>query len=445
MKRIIKKFSLFILMNYDIIIGRNESDKKKFGKKGLVFLGKQYVKMEQNVSLSNDVYLDVARSHVLLVSGKRGSGKSYTLSVITEGVAKLEDEIKKNIAILIFDTMGIFWSMKYPNDKQKDLLDDWNLKPEGINVNVFIPEGKYEYYKSKSIESDSKFTIKTSLLDAFDWCNVFNIKILDDVGVVVESILSELEGDYSIDDIIKKISKNNCGESVKNGAINRFKAAKSWGLFSKQGSELTDLLKGGELSILDISCYDDVNIKALVIGLLSKLILEQRIDARKLEELKNIEKGQHYFNIEEEIRETPLVWLFIDEAHNFLPRDEKSAASDSLIHLLREGRQPGISMVLATQQPGQIHKDVMTQSDIVISHRVTSKFDIEALSAIMQTYLTSSLLEYFNNLPDTKGSALILDDNSERIFPLAIRPKLSWHGGDTPSAVSEIKKLNIDI
>ena len=50
-----------------------------------------------------------------------------------------------------------------------------------------------------------------------------------------------------------------------------------------------------------------------------------------------------------------------------------------LTQLLREGRQPGISLVLATQQPGQIHKDVMTQSDIVISHRVTSATDLEAL------------------------------------------------------------------
>ena len=86
-----------------------------------------------------------------------------------------------------------------------------------------------------------------------------------------------------------------------------------------------------------------------------------------------------------------MVWLFIDEAHEFLPLNEKTIATDSLIQLLREGRQPGISVVLATQQPGKIHQDVMTQSDILIAHRVTSKPDLEALNHIMQSYLLESI------------------------------------------------------
>jgi len=62
-------------MPYDIIIGRNEADLKKFGDKGTIFIGKSYVKMGKESSLSNKVLLDVARSHAILISGKRGSGK----------------------------------------------------------------------------------------------------------------------------------------------------------------------------------------------------------------------------------------------------------------------------------------------------------------------------------------------------------------------------------
>src|SRR3989344_3480937 len=114
-------------MAYDIIIGRNEADKKKFGNEGLILLGKNYVKMGNMVSLSNNIYLDVARSHVILVSGKRGSGKSYSLGVIAEGIASQPKEIRDNIAVLIFDTMGVFWTMKNPNEQDKDLLDKWGL------------------------------------------------------------------------------------------------------------------------------------------------------------------------------------------------------------------------------------------------------------------------------------------------------------------------------
>ena len=44
--------------------------------------------------------------------GKRGSGKSYTMGVIAEGLASLEEETANSITSLIIDTMGIYWTMK---------------------------------------------------------------------------------------------------------------------------------------------------------------------------------------------------------------------------------------------------------------------------------------------------------------------------------------------
>ena len=120
--------------------------------------------------------------------------------------------------------------------------------------------------------------------------------------------------------------------------------------------------------------------------------------ARKKEELEDVKKGYSYFSTssEETGKEMPLVWIFVDECHESLPRENKTPATDALVTLLREGRQPGISLILATQQPGEIHKDVLTQSDIVISFRLTAKADIEALNAMMQTYLTADILNYIN-------------------------------------------------
>ena len=95
---------------------------------------------------------------------------------------------------------------------------------------------------------------------------------------------------------------------------------------------------------------------------------------------------------------------------------------------------------MATQQPGKLHADALTQSDIVISHRVTAKPDIEALNSIMQTYLLQNIKQQMDALPSLKGSAIILDDNSERIYPIRVRPRFTWHGGEAPSAIkAEIK------
>jgi hypothetical protein len=116
-------------------------------------------------------------------------------------------------------------------------------------------------------------------------------------------------------------------------------------------------------------------------------------------------------------------------------------ATEPLVTILREGRQPGISLVLASQQPGKIHTDVLTQSDIVISHRITAKIDIDALGTLMQSYMRAGLDEIIDNLPREKGAAIILDDNNEKMYPMKVRPRMTWHGGSAPNALKEKDEL----
>jgi hypothetical protein len=428
-------------MPYDVVIGRTDKENKELGNKGLIYYGKSYVKMGQTSSLSNNILIDVAKAHTILISGKKGSGKSYSIGVFAEEISNLPGEVNKNLAVLIFDTMGIFWTMKYPNYSQIDELRLWGMEPKGLPVKVFVPRGKFQEYKEKNISVDYSFSIKPSELTAEDWCSVFQIKITDNIGILIEKTLTKLRFDYDINDIIFEIRKDNTIDQLtKSATENRFQAVKDWGLFDVEGFKIKDMFKGGQVSILDLSAYDDWNVKSLAVGIISKKLFNERVTARKQEETEEIQYSQHYLTLErEEKQEVPLVWLFIDEAHELIPREGVNAALPSLIQLIREGRQPGISLVLATQQPGEIHRDVITQSDIVISHRVTAKPDIEALNTINQTYLTSSILTNLNNLPKVKGAAIILDDNSERIYSIKVRPKMSWHGGETPSAV-KIKK-----
>ena len=437
-------------MAYDIIVGRGESDKKRFGDKGLVRLGKSYVNMGQYTSLSNTIFMDVARSHVVLVAGKRGSGKSYTLGTIAEEISNLPTEARKNIAPLIFDTMGIFWTMKYENEKEKDLLSEWELKPKKLPVRVFVPIGHFDDYLHRGIPVDAPFALKVSELAAEDWVLLFGLDMIHPVSVLIERVVYSFEEEgveFDLDDLIERIKRvENVSLQDKNAAIGLFEAASTWGVFASkedEGTEISDLLKAGETSIIDLSVYNAVgafNVRALVIGLVSRKLFNERMFARKSEEIDAVRQAVDYMSYASR-RKSPLVWIFIDEAHEFLPKVGKTSATDALVQLLREGRQPGISLVLATQQPGQIHKDVMTQSDIVIAHRLTAAPDIEALNSIMQTYLLDNIRKYIDDLPSLKGSAIILDDNSERIYPMRVRPRFTWHGGEAPTAVKVEKRI----
>ena len=435
-------------MPYDIITGRDEHDKKSLEDKGLIFLGKGYVKMGQYTSLSNKIFMDIARSHVVLVAGKRGSGKSYTLGVIAEELSNLPKELSQNIASLIFDTMRIYWTMKYQNQKDKTLLSEWQLEPKNLPVKIFVPFGYYDEYVEKGIPADEKFALDTTEMQAEDWILTFGLNIIEPVAVIIERTLSKLKGKkYDINDIISSINQDKeTTQEIRNAAAGLFEAAQTWGVFAGKYDNPTqtkDLVTAGSTTVLDLSIYNAVgafNVRALVISLISRKIFNQRMTARKKEEVEAVAKGLEFSEITKR-KEDPLVWIFIDEAHEFLPLNNKTIATDALVQLLREGRQPGISLVLATQQPGMINRDVMTQSDIVIAHRVTSQPDVESLNYIMQSYLLASIKKYIDELPDLKGSAIILDDNSERIYPMRVRPRFTWHGGEAPTAVKIRKKI----
>ena len=454
-------------MAYDIILGRDEADKKKFGDKGLIYIGKGYVKMGQYTSLSNRILMDIARSHVVLVAGKRGclegntlvftdkgykkikdfnenedkvlsfnkdkkefewekagllkypvkdekllkfdlennksiiltkehplltatgknvlsllwlkagdfkengvllevntdfidinpikikkisevenikevydltvpknhsfvangiishnSGKSYSLGVIMEELSNLPSETAKNIASIVFDTMGIFWTMKYENEKDKDLLREWDLKTKALPVKVFVPFGKAEDYRQKSIPFDKTFALKVSELEAEDWITLFNVDITSLPGVLIERVVTNLletKKNYALEDIEIAIEEDKTAErEIKEIASSLFKAADTWGVFAKkagEGTEINDLVNAGTTTVLDVSVYSSVgafNVRALVISLISRKLFKNRMDARKKEELEAIQHGQEYLAYKS-TREEPLVWVFIDE------------------------------------------------------------------------------------------------------------------------------------
>lgn len=371
---------------------------------------------------------------------------SYTMGVIAEGVADLPEEIKQNISIILVDTMGVYWTMKYGNKQDKDILEEWNLEAKPLDVKIFTPAGYHDEYKEKGIPTDYAFSIKPSELSGHDWNVTFGIKDDNPVGVLIERTIYDLKEagkDYDVKDIMSAIEKDTDAESNhKNAAKNRFLNAMNWGLFSKRSTKLAELAIPGQVTVLDVSCYATMqgswNIKNLVVGLVAENLFIHRMTARKEEEYREVHKALNPYSDEGlKKQEFPLVWLVLDEAHEFLPVKGKTLATDPLVTILREGRQPGISLILATQQPGKIHTDVMTQSDTVIAHRITAKLDTEALGTLMQSYMRKGLVEELDALPREKGAAIIFDDTNEKMYPMRVRPRFTWHGGGSPTAIHD--------
>src|SRR3989344_966670 len=374
---------------------------------------------------------------------------SYTMGAIAEGLTELPEEIKQNLSILLIDTMGIYWTMKYPNFQDAELLKNWNLESKGLDVKIYTPSGFYYKYKEEGIPTDFPFSIRPIDVAPEDWCTAFSLHPNSAEGVLITKTIQELNRkgkSYSIEELIEAVKEDQESDKViKSVVINQFEKAQGWEIFSEEGTPLKDLVAGGQVTVLDVSTYATMasgwEIKALVTGLICRTLFNQRMLARKTEEFKTVDAAMHYFTKEvEEKMQEPLVWIALDEAHELLPREGKTAATDALITILREGRQPGISLILASQQPAKIHTDVMTQADVVIAHRLTARIDVEALGQLMQSYMRKGLDAELDMLPRVKGAAVIFDDANERLFPVQMRPRFTWHGGSSPIAIKEKKE-----
>jgi len=435
----------------DVIIGRTPSLAAKIGKKGAILLGKQYEEVGDELVLSNNLYMDVAGAHVVFICGKRGGGKSYTMGVLAEGFRLLEEEVRQNLSMILLDTMGIYWTMGHPNQKEKELLEPYGLEPISVPLVIFTPQKYFEDYKSRGIRTDFPFSLTFHEIESDEWAKAFRVGKYSPEGILISKTvenLREKKPEYTFEDVFAEVRADPESEKpVKNAVISMFETAHGWGCFSNKGTPITDLAKAGEITVLDVSCYATMpngwDVKALVIGVVSKHLFVHRMESRKEEELQEIKYMETYYQEKKasEVRKQskPLVWLVVDEAHEFLPAkvEDANAATEPLVTIMREGRQPGISLVLATQQPGKIHSDVITQSDVVISHRITARLDVNALGLLAQSYMEAGIERAMNRLPRVKGTAVVFDDSNEAIYQLRVRPRLSWHGGSSPSAVKE--------
>ncbi len=417
-----KREKLFALE--EIVVGRDDNDMKRYGKNGTILIGKHIVGTGEDAHLTTPLLLDVFRPHIMMITGKRGSGKSFLLGVVAEEFSKLTEDVRENLCILIIDTQGIFWTMKSPNEQELAGLNEWGMKPQGFKVHVYVPEGQEKTFSAAGVDYDDIFAIAPYELSVNDWLDVFNLKQTETMGILLQKVVSKLRGNYTIDDMTAMLENEKTFITEKLALQNIFEAAKGWGVFGN--TKMPEMLVPGKISVIDMSLTPD-NVRALLLSLLSKKIFHERTEARRKEELAEIDVTNY--------KRTPMPWLLIDEAHNFLPNDGRTAATDMMLRIVKEGRQPGISLVLATQQPEKLHQDALSQCDIIISHRLTAKQDVDALKSIMQTYMLFDITRYINELPKIKGVAIILDDNSERIYKARIRPRQSWHAGSSPVAL----------
>lgn len=441
-----------------IFIGRKRSVMQKSGLDGALYVGRV---QDDDRFRTHKLYVDSLNPHVIFTCGSRGSGKSYLLGVLAEELALHN----KNVGAVVVDPVGVFWSMKYPNKEEKEVkeLPNYELLPQGLeNMRVFIPEGM----KSETPKStyDALFSIPPALLTSEDWCLTFGIERFSPTGLLLEKALKKLEkgyrntngetikgrkDTYTLNELIACLETDSELNSKEKGyktdsvraLVSRFEAAKGWGIFSDKGTSLSEISKAGQLTVIDTSFLDDT-VTALVIGILARRLLAARkIQTRKEAASEPMEKSVESL-MENEI---PPTWLFIDEAHTLIPGGNVSTpATTAIVEYVKQGRRPGCSLVFATQQPSAIDTRVLSQLDIILSHKLIFDDDIKAVTKRTPTIIPMKYKHphFLKTLP--VGTALVGDRREEtnRAFVLKIRPRMSQHEGRDAETGERKKSLS---
>ena len=364
---------------------------------------------------------------------------SFSLAVLIEEFARQPPEVRQRLSVIVIDTVGIFWTLKIPTKEGHSELEQWDLKADKTDVRFLVPKAMTDFYQKKGLPYDGAFSLKVSELEATEWMGLFNVTWKEPEGIlisrVVEAVKGMLGSMYGMDELIMATKNDNESEkNVRDAVAGRFSAAKSWRLFEKEGSKIKEIAKPGAITVIDVSTYRQAagmeGCRDIIVGLLGKRLFEERMLYRKEEEAR-LTRG---LSRESEL---PIIWMMIDEAHMFMPKDENSLALRSLLEWARVGRQPGLSLVLATQRPNKLHPDCISQCDLFISHRMTAQDDIAAVSQLRPSYLHQDFDRYYQEMPRSKGYALMLDDETEKLWLIKVRPRFSWDGGVTASAFKE--------
>jgi len=132
----------------------------------------------------------------------------------------------------------------------------------------------------------------------------------------------------------------------------------------------------------------------------------------------------------------PPAWVALDEAQNVLPSERRTAAGEMLVRFVREGRNYGLSFMVATQQPTALDSRLLAQVDTLIAHKLTVQGDIDYVRRNLKSNLPQEVrhanrvlaLDDLLRSLDV-GQALVSNTEAERAIIVDIRPRVSVHGG----------------
>ena len=428
-----------------VILGSENSEGEE---RNFVYLGKVVENTTGKNYLGSDTWLDLSFPHVIYITGTRGSGKSFDLGVLLEGISGLHSPspIQHNVTpacSILIDTQSQFWSLAYPpstnipeHRKQIAELQRWNIEPNALsNIRLYIPHG------AQRITGDEvEFRLRPNQLTLEDWCTLVGQEIYSAQGHILGVTLEHLGDDnFSIQSMLDFINNDNnwpnTPEQSRHSLLYKLDNYRRSGLFGADGLDIDDLLNAGQCNVFMLRDLNNQD-KSLVTAIIARQLF------LRMGRHNQQRRANAFFGRDENERDYPSrVWLMIDEAHVVAPSNAPSPARGALVEYVKRGRDCGLSLVLATQQPSAVDDQILSQVNLSLSHRLTFGMDIASAQSRIPTKtvntvkLSGSDVKEFGDVIRLlgPGQAFIGDSHTSRVLLVQIRPRVTSHGGYSPA------------
>ncbi|UYP47723.1 hypothetical protein NEF87_004008 [Candidatus Lokiarchaeum ossiferum] len=355
-----------------------------------------------------DVHLDVNRlfNKHLAILAQSGAGKSYLLSVLVEELLLRSNE-QGTPALVLIDVHGEYRFLK------AKLADDLKESPS-LNESIRSIQNKIQLFNASFLQ------IGVPDLNAYDFQRYqpgISVPQLRELRKAItfckkkyiyrrESTTDTLSDDmpkgYDISDIIEVLVGDvDINSKTRDTLIGWLEDLNHLGIFAKYKSPgLDELVRVGELSIIDLSSMISMRKKQILVHYFSSTLFQAR--------------RNNFIS--------PFI-LFLEEAHNFLPETgSKFAVAKSILETIaREGRKFYAQLVLVSQRPVHLSTTALSQCNTQIIMRVTNPYDLNHIKSTSEA-ITKEALGMISTLPT--GNALVMGAALNFPIFLAVRKRL---------------------
>jgi len=337
----------------------------------------------------------------LAILGQTGAGKSYTTGVL------IEELLKKGATIVILDPHAdyVFLSRKKDGSVFSKRIAVFRTR-ESTGRYSEEEIGKIETYEVKFSDLTLDEIITVSGIQ-WNWSN-----IVEALRKALEELRRKSK-DYKLEDLIERLKK---GDQHAVSVLKYVRRLEKLKVFGDTTTDIMNILKPKHVSIMDLSGLDDA--------------VADYIAYRILNDIFNATKTQQY--------KYP-VFVFIEEAHRFIPSKENTLSKRIIKRIAAEGRKFGVFLVVISQRPHKIDPDVLSQCNSQIILKMTNPEDQTAVRRSSER-MSEDLL---SDLPGLNtGEAVIVGEIVKAPVMVKIRLRETKEGGADIVIVSKLKKAN---